>query len=73
MCVTLFNGVHVVLYFRQTACIRQAQGYCCVEYQLCADQTNPWTLDRKSAADTKGLVDSSCTIDYVAIPGTLKV
>ncbi len=22
----------------QTVCVRQAQGYCCVQYQLCADQ-----------------------------------
>ena len=56
---------------KSTICVRQAQGYCCVQYQLCADQTNPFTLDRTLiAADViKGLVDSSCTLDYVAIPG----
>ena len=55
--------------FSQTICVRQAQGYCCVEYKLCADQTNPFTLDRITTATIMGLVDSSCIGDYVAIPG----
>ena len=61
-----------LFFFSQTICIRQAQGYCCVQYQLCADQTNPFTIDRTLiAADViKGLVDSSCILDYVAIPGS---
>lgn len=67
------NNLHSILRLihSQTICVRQAQGYCCVQYQLCADQTNPFTLDRTLiAADViKGLVDSSCTLDYVAIPG----
>lgn len=57
----------------QNVCIRQAAGYCCIEYQLCTDQLNPFTLDRSIAfaAATAGQVDSSCILDYVAIPGSV--
>ena len=60
-----------ILFSSQNVCIRRADGYCCIQYQLCADQTNPFTLDRIAAyaAPTAGLVDSSCTGDFVAIPG----
>jgi len=35
------------LSFSQTVCIRQAQGYCCVEYQLCTDQVSISTCSPK--------------------------
>jgi len=38
---------------------------------LYTEKTNPFTLDRTGAAanNIKGLVDSSCIVDYTAIPG----
>jgi len=58
-----------------TACIRQQSGYCCVTYQVCNDyDTDGFSLDSRLQA-TGGttiftaLFDTSCTLDYVAIPG----
>ena len=47
--------------------MRRAAGYCCIEYQVCASQTNAFSLDGEAAA--KGLIDTFCTLDYTAIPG----
>jgi len=49
-------------------CIRQEEGMCCVSYSLCADETDPWTLDSTDAAAT-GLTGNDCTQDYLVIPG----
>jgi hypothetical protein len=60
-------------YTDQNICIRQAQGYCCVQYQVCADQTSAFSIDRVQtyiAASAAGLVDTSCTTDYLAIPAS---
>ena len=52
--------------FRYQICIRQEEGMCCVSYSLCADETDPWTLDSTDAAAT-GLTGNDCTQDYLVI------
>ena len=53
--------------FSYSSCIRRAAGYCCIQYQVCTDQTNAWSIDGQSAAIS--FTDSFCTLDYVGIPG----
>ena len=57
-------------FFSYSACIRRAAGYCCIEYQVCPNQNYAFSLDGSIAA--KGLVDTLCLTDYVAIPGNCK-
>jgi hypothetical protein len=57
-------------------CIRQEEGFCCVQFQVCADQSTPtaginanpgFSLDETNAGV---MYDSICnTFDYIAIPG----
>ena len=68
----LFKWISYV--HRQTVCIRQAKGYCCIQYQICPDESDAFSLDRKDlgvADSTKlyGFVDTYCTNDYLLIPG----
>ena len=56
-----------MIFFSYSSCIRRAAGYCCIEYTVCTDQTNAWSLDGQSAS--KSFTDSFCTLDYVGIPG----
>lgn len=46
-------------------CIRREAGYCCVQYQLCADP-NSFAIDNL-AANQVGKVDTDCTKDYIGI------
>jgi hypothetical protein len=64
------QGINFIILSSQNVCIRRADGYCCIQYQVCGDQTNPFTLDRKNtySAPLAGLVENSCTVDYIAIP-----
>merc|ERR1711860_347161 len=48
------------------ACIRQEQGYCCIQYMPCSD-TNSLSLD--SAKTSLSIVESSCSLDYITIDG----
>lgn len=49
-----------------SACIRLQNGYCCVQYQVCQNVPNAFTLDTNAV----GKVDSQCTsLDYVLIEG----
>jgi len=48
-------------------CVRKQSGFCCVQYQVCADQTNAFTLD--TSADTQS-TDETCQTDYITIPGS---
>ncbi len=50
-----------------TACIRRQEGFCCIQYQVCSDVANAFALEATSTP--AALVDSKCTLDYVAIPG----
>jgi len=47
-------------------CVRQAAGYCCVEYQQCSD-ANSFSISSNDAAHA--LHDEKCTEDYVQIDG----
>jgi len=47
-------------------CIRQEDGYCCIQYSLCAD-ANSWSLGMQVA--DKAATDNLCLEDYVGIPG----
>jgi len=47
-------------------CIRQEQGYCCVQYTVCNDP-NSYTLDNTPA--TMAEIDTRCTGDFLGIDG----
>ena len=42
-------------------------GTCCIQYQVCADQTNAFTLSSIPPADST--LDSKCAMDYTEIIG----
>ena len=42
-------------------------GTCCIQYQVCADQTNAFTLS--SIPPAAGTLDSKCAMDYTEIIG----
>ena len=48
-------------------CIRQEDGYCCVQYSPCADP-NSYTLDEATAA-INAEVGTLCSLDYIEIDG----
>ena len=54
------------IYYSVTACIRRQEGYCCVQYQVCANVINGYTLSGQAAI---AILDSLCANDYVSIPG----
>ena len=54
------------IYYSVTACIRRQEGYCCVQYQVCANVINGFTLSGNAAI---AILDSLCSLDYVSIPG----
>jgi len=47
-------------------CIRQEEGFCCIEYSVC-DEPNSFTL---SNAIQQAMGDSACTLDYITIDGS---
>lgn len=47
-------------------CIRQEEGYCCIQYTPCSD-SNSYSLDSLHATMAKQ--DDLCTMDYVGIAG----
>ena len=49
-------------------CIRPEPGFCCIQYMLCQDEPNPFSLD--SGTDGKAKQESDCTLDYIAISGS---
>jgi len=49
-------------------CVRKQDGFCCVQYQACADQTNPISLDVTAMKQNR---DEACSgLDYLRIPGS---
>ena len=52
--------------YSYSVCIRKQEGFCCVQYQACADQANSFTLDTLNTAQSN---DELCTDDYISIPG----
>jgi hypothetical protein len=57
----------VLMLFSYSACIRRQAGYCCIQYQVCANMASAFSLE--ASTPTMGLIDSLCTGDYTAIPG----
>jgi len=55
-------------------CIRQECGYCCIQYQVCAEANDPdsWSLDQGQTANmapaNQAAVDTACSWDYIGIP-----
>lgn len=52
---------------RQQVCIRQASGFCCVQYTICSD-TSSFSLTPNT--NTVSLADGNCVSDYIALNGT---
>jgi len=48
-------------------CIRQEQGYCCVQYTVCSD-ANSYSLDVLTAA-AMAKIDTNCDSDFLGIDG----
>ena len=53
------------LFYRYSVCIRQEEGFCCVQYLPCAD-IDSFTLD---ATGVPSIVDAACISDWITIPG----
>ena len=51
-----------------TVCVRRLQGFCCVQYQVC--ETGGFSLDSKSTIADSSDTGTSCTTDFIDIPGT---
>lgn len=64
------NGLHLASQ-QYSTCVRQAAGFCCVQYTPCVD-VGPaaFSLSLGDVALTKALVETSCTLDYVRIDGS---
>uniref|UniRef100_A0A0K2T5C2 Putative LOC100161421 [Acyrthosiphon pisum] n=1 Tax=Lepeophtheirus salmonis TaxID=72036 RepID=A0A0K2T5C2_LEPSM len=54
----------------QQVCIRQEDGFCCIDYQVCSDE-NSMTLGNGGIADfTKAGVGTDCSEDFIIIEGS---
>ena len=47
-------------------CIRPADGFCCVQYSVCADQMDAFSLDAKLQMAKQ---DTDCSADFIVISG----
>lgn len=74
--------IHNTLYCSYSHCIRQAAGYCCVEYSTCTDSVDQFSLDNEAAAGSEvSMVGVECETvadgntvssgDYIVIEGKL--
>ena len=71
---TIFSHTRSEHFFKQNTissysygvCIRQEEGYCCVQYTPCSD-SNSYSLDSSQATMAKQ--DDMCITDYVGIAG----
>ena len=57
-------------FFSYNVCIRPEPGFCCIQYMLCQNEPNPFSLDTQGAADMKAKQESDCTLDYITISGS---
>ena len=68
--------------FSYQVCIRPEAGACCVQYQVCSDQTNAFTLGGGGDKKTMSVLDENCpsvlnpattllALDYIEILGKL--
>ena len=51
---------------RYDICIRQEEGFCCVQYSLC--EADSWEIDGNMDTQDKSYT-SMCTTDYIEIAG----
>lgn len=68
--ITSFNfldsgGTHLASQ-QYSACVRQEEGYCCVQWSVCGDQDSSFSIDGGDAPTISG-VDTACTQDYLGI------
>lgn len=62
-----FDGAIHLIEQDYDICIRQAAGYCCIQYSLCQGETKSFSLDRSAATV---VLDEACiTLDHVEIDG----
>lgn len=64
---TSTNQVHLMS-LSDNICIRQAQGYCCVQYTECS-ATNSFSIDGYSVIADVGDIGTNCSDDWIEIPG----
>ena len=54
-------------------CIRPEEGFCCIQYQVCNDpgsfSLSGGAQDPADATKQVSIAESSCTLDYISIPG----
>ncbi len=53
-------------FLRYSICIRPAEGYCCVLYQVCSDPSS-YTLSAEDTAEAK--IGTNCATDWLEIAG----
>ena len=67
------NNETCLFLFRYSACIRQEDGFGCIQYNVCTDVTNGFTLDAANGAaiaETESKNGrASCSEDYIVIEG----
>ena len=56
--------------FRYSVCIRQEQGFCCVQYQVCPDIAVNMGAFALGAAAAGAQTDNACNEDYLGITGS---
>ena len=62
--------IHYTNIFSVTACIRRQEGFCCIQYQVCADVLNGFSLS--GTPNDAGQTDTNCIHDYIIIPGKVR-
>ena len=61
--------INSLFFFRYSVCIRQEEGYCCVQYMLCSENPNrSFGIDNNAAGAALALQDA-CSQDYIGIAG----
>jgi hypothetical protein len=71
-------------FVRYNVCIRPEAGVCCIQYQVCADQSNAFSLGGGGTKNMQSVLDENCPIqtnpvmtllslDYIEIIGEIKV
>ena len=56
-------------HLRYSVCIRQEEGFCCVQYMACPEFADSMTIDTMGKASMQAQQDSVCTFDYIGISG----
>ena len=70
----------ITFVFSYQVCIRPESGACCVQYQVCSDQTNAFTLAGGGEKKAMSVLDENCpsslnpaatllALDYIEIVG----